>query len=264
VNRSWRLSSQTCSPRATRVGKRSSGKDRKNSWSCFLVAASWTRCCSRSCEKAPGRRSGCGRRSWCRPLQAETPLPTIARLVQADETRSAKSGPPVGVVADLRDAGHVRHVIQPPVPARDTRWRACSRDEASLGAVPVQQLLQLVVDRLELADEVDGEPAAGASGQVTRLHGREQVAGPNSGGWTSRLGWTRERRDPPGHRAAATQAVTVNCGFGDVSLVRHGRGARGDLPCPVSGRVTGAGAGSRADTTRRGGSDVGDEVRALP
>lgn len=38
ANRSSRLSSQTCSPRAIRVGKRSPGSDRKN-WSRLLVAA---------------------------------------------------------------------------------------------------------------------------------------------------------------------------------------------------------------------------------
>jgi TetR/AcrR family tetracycline transcriptional repressor len=44
VNRSSRLSSQTCSPRATRAGKRSGGSERKNSCSWPLMAASRTRC----------------------------------------------------------------------------------------------------------------------------------------------------------------------------------------------------------------------------
>src|SRR5215218_3481445 len=44
VNRWSRLSTQTCSPRATRAGKRSGGSDRKNSCSWVLIAVSRTRC----------------------------------------------------------------------------------------------------------------------------------------------------------------------------------------------------------------------------
>src|SRR5512132_4389664 len=44
VNRSSRLSTQTCSPRATRAGKRSRGSERKNSCSWVLIAVSRTRC----------------------------------------------------------------------------------------------------------------------------------------------------------------------------------------------------------------------------
>src|SRR5215213_515673 len=44
LNRSSRLSTQTCSPRATRAGKRSWGRERKNWWRWALVAGSRTRC----------------------------------------------------------------------------------------------------------------------------------------------------------------------------------------------------------------------------
>src|SRR2546421_12947255 len=70
VNRWLRLSSQMCSPRAARVGKRSAGSDRKNSWSRCLVAASRTRCSltdRRGCgprirggSRGGGRRGGRG------------------------------------------------------------------------------------------------------------------------------------------------------------------------------------------------------------
>src|SRR5215217_1928136 len=44
LNRSSRLSTQTCSPRATRAGKRSRGRERKNWCSWALVDGSRTRC----------------------------------------------------------------------------------------------------------------------------------------------------------------------------------------------------------------------------
>src|SRR4029450_1548948 len=44
LNRSSRLSTQTCSPRATRAGKRSGGRERKNWCSWALMAWSRTRC----------------------------------------------------------------------------------------------------------------------------------------------------------------------------------------------------------------------------
>ncbi len=40
---------------------------------------------------------------------------------------------------------------------------------------PLGQHLELAVDRLELDDQLDGELAAGASGQVTRPHPREAI-----------------------------------------------------------------------------------------
>src|SRR5256885_17247417 len=62
VNRWLRLSSQMCSPRAARVGKRSAGSDRKNSWRRCLVAASRTRCSltDRRGGWAPDRGGGGG------------------------------------------------------------------------------------------------------------------------------------------------------------------------------------------------------------
>jgi hypothetical protein len=121
-----------------------------------------------------------------------------------------------------------------------------------------------VVDRLELTDEVDGELATG----FLRASQRCTVASRSSasaavGGLQGSDGRASAGKPPGGNRAAATRVGDRQLRVWRCAVGRHGWGAPGDLPCPVSGRVTAAGAWSRADTMR-GGSDVGDEVRALP
>ncbi len=47
-------------------------------------------------------------------------------------------GAALGVVAQLDDGHDVQHPVDPPAAGRDSRWRFCSPEEASMGAVPFQ------------------------------------------------------------------------------------------------------------------------------
>jgi len=63
------------------------------------------------------------------PLQAAHGFQAALALeVLAPEVRPAG-----GVVAQLHHGADVRDVVEPPVPARDSRWRTCSPEEASIG-----------------------------------------------------------------------------------------------------------------------------------
>jgi hypothetical protein len=136
-------------------------------------------------------------------------------------------------------------------PRASTCWR--SRLVGSLGLRPVLS-----------SSPTRSRRAGGGCVRATHAATRSRAGrGPYNGGRTSRHGRPAPRKSAGGIGQPQRGRVTVSCGFGDVRLVRHGWGTPADLPCPVSGRVTAAGAWSRADTMR-GGSDVGDEVRALP
>jgi hypothetical protein len=83
----------------------------------------------------------------------------------------------------------------------------CQPEGEYLLARPLGQLLELVVDRLELADEVPGEPTAGCVRASQTPHGREQVECLSSGGRTSRLAWM-----PSAGKSAGGQSGGRNAG----------------------------------------------------
>src|SRR5918995_674873 len=75
-------------------------------------------------------------------------------------------------------------------PARDNRWRFCSPEEASSGAVPVQDANRFAVgepgDVADVGQDPGGElfgrePAADLPSQVTRTHrGKDRLGLPDS------------------------------------------------------------------------------------
>jgi hypothetical protein len=171
-------------------------------------------------------------------------------------TRSAP-GREAGDIADVvgEDAGRAGAEM----PKMSIR---CQPESEYLLAQPPGRLSGFAASALQLADQVPaswrrvrpgnsrGHPVASRSRALQR--------------WADFKAWTpRAAKSAGGIGQPQRGRVTVASGFGDLRLVRHGWGTPADLPCHVSGRVTAAGAWSRADTMR-GGSDVGDEVRALP
>jgi hypothetical protein len=114
-------------------------------------------------------------------------------------TRSAP-GREAGDIADVvgEDAGRAGAEM----PKMSIR---CQPEGEYLLAQPLGQLLELVVDRLELADEVDGEPAAGflRAAHAANARGRSRALQR----WADFKAWTpRAAKIRRGHRPAATRA----------------------------------------------------------